>query len=301
MRARPTSSVFCAFGLTASIAACVGACGAAPARDEPGIDCAATDGYDLWVLRPFDTADSTWFAASDGTGQVFCDDPEAIPGTEVEYTVVETGDVVTWCDGPRRATAASTVELLPEGPRCGGDYGLRLTGQRNNDWGSLYGDYMLAGETRDASGYEGIAFWARAEQGTTKSLLLLLNDKYTQNILDDAGNPAAGQESACEESDYSTDPSGPPGSAPGQVGGTVTPGSVPEPGDCGNAYQVAFRVTEDWQLYLLPFDGFTQEALPNRRFEGIDPGSLRSMIFRAPKDTVVDFWIDDLGYYRALD
>lgn len=299
MRARATSSVLPAVGLIASALACLGACSAPAAREELPVDCSVTDSYDLWTLRPFDTADSTWYAAADGTGQVKCDDPDAIPGTQVDYIVVETGDAVSWCDGPRRATAAATVEPLPDGPRCGGDYGLRLTGQRNNDWGSLYGDYVMAGETRDASDYDGVAFWARAEPGTGKALLLLLNDKYTQNILDEAGNPVMGQESACNESEYSNDPA--QGMTQSQVGGSVVPGAVPEPGDCGNAYQLAFRVTEDWKFYRLPFASFHQEALPNRHIEGVDSASLRSMIFRAPKDTVLDIWLDDIGYYRELD
>lgn len=299
MRARPTSSVLSALGIVGSVAACLGACSAPPAREEPGIDCAAGDGYDLWLIRPFDSDQSTWYSAPDDTGQVPCDDPSAIPGTAVPVPVQGTDDTVIRCDGPRRATATATVEPFADGPRCGGDYGLHLTASRNNDWGSLYGDYVSAsadGEV-DATGYEGVTFWARAEPGTERSMTLVLNDKYTYEIAPtiEAPDPPP---SECVNYEGTTEVIT---DVPGQVGGSVTPGYVPPADACGNGHQVIFSVTDEWQMYFLPFSGFWQNATPNRRLEGIDKASIRLFMFRAPKDTILDIWIDDFGFYRTLD
>src|SRR5690606_35881775 len=153
---------------------------------------------------------------------------------------------------------AIACEPIPDGPRCGSQDALRLTARGNQDWGSLYGDYSFATNTTDASEYEGIALWARAAPSTGRSVQVLLNDKYTTNIALDDGSPDPSHESACvdEEIDENQVGSNPTPGVP--IGGGSTPGVVPSEDACGNAYTKLLTITERWELYLLPFDSFTQ-------------------------------------------
>jgi len=57
-------------------------------------------------------------------------------------------------------------------------------------------------------------------------------------------------------------------------------------------------LTENWTHYLLPFDFFKQDALPNRNPNGFDPSAIFGFGVRVPKESVVEIWIDDLGFYR---
>lgn len=287
-------------------AAGVVCCNPFPAREVPPVDCTAADAYEFQLLDDFEVenpADCSWYTGKDDTGLVDCDHPQAIGtgGNTSDMGAAGAPGETVLCDGPRRAQAEYSCEAPVDGPRCGSEKALRLTASRNNDWGCLFGNWALANADTDASDYEGISLWARAEPGTTKSLLVLLNDKYTANVADDDGTLDTNFESACEEPPEDETVGGGSSPSPGVPGGgaTTLPGYVPSENTCGNLYQARLNVTDRWQHYVLPFEVFSQDPLPNRRLEGIDRATLRGIIFRAAKDTVVDFWIDDLSLYRT--
>lgn len=179
--------------------------------------------------------------------------------------------------GPRASVATATIELLPDGDRCGDDHAAVLRAERNQDWGAIFGDYDLAGNgaPRDASQYEGVALWARASAGSDKSVLVILDDQYTTA---DAG--------ICDEPEVVEGTRGP--ELVGQPG-VVLPGAVPGENDCGNGFQRVLTVTERWELHLLPFSSFSQEALPNRRLQGIDSSALYGMNFGRPRARASSF------------
>ncbi len=274
-------------------------CNPFPEREEPPVDCAVGDGYDIDIpfLEFENPGNNTWFPAVDGTGLVSCDHPKAVEGSETEvYEGLGGAPSRILCDGPRRAQATTSIESIPDGPRCGSEYAMRLTARRNNDWGCLFGDHVLARSSFDASEFDGISLWARAAPSTGKSITVLLNDKYTTNITSDDGSLNPAFESACVDEEPEID--GVRGAELAGQPGVTLPGYVPSKNACGNSHQLQLRVTEDWKWYRLPFDSFSQDPLPNRRFEGVDRASLRGMIIRVPKDTVFDLWIDDVAYYR---
>ncbi len=209
------------------------------------------------------------------------------------------------CESTSQRRAVATIDgaaPLAEGERCNGTDAIHLTAARNNDWGCLFGNYQLAQTTSDKSAYDGIGLWAKAAPGTTKTILILLNDKYSVNVTGDDGQPVAGQESACVDEEGAginldlPDQNGQQGS-----GSTAVVGYVPSPNACGNAYQAQLTVTDRWQFYFMPWASFTQDPKPNRRLEGIDPSSLRGITIRAPKAAVLDMWLDDLGYYAKYE
>jgi hypothetical protein len=84
------------------------------------------------------------------------------------------------------------------------------------------------------------------------------------------------------------------------TGNTTTGGSgcVPLPNQCGNSYTRTLILTDGWQLYLLPFDSFKQDALPNRTDQPIDTANIFTFGMRFPKEAVAEVWISNLGFYR---
>lgn len=266
------------------------------------IDCTVGDAYEIQSsIGDFEEGDNcSWFEVPDRTGSVDCDHPlkgdelteDAVGGAGGEGAVppVPTG----LCEGPRFSQAAFACETIPEGPRCGSEMALHLTASRNNDWGGFFADYDIAQTTDDVSEWDGIALWARAEQATQRSVTLALDDKYTANIV--------GQESFCVVEEQSTTNANMNTNTTGvaQSSGQIA-GWVPSEDACGNSFEYHLTVTNDWKLYILPFEDFTQQPLPNRRIEGFDRESFRGIAIRIPKDSVLDLWIDDFGFYRAAD
>lgn len=211
------------------------------------------------------------------------------------------------CEGPRYSQALYNFDAIPEGTRCGSTQALHLTASRNNDWGGFFGNYEFAKVTQDVSQWDGLALWARAENGTQKSVTLTLDDKFTTNLplnhceeeARRAENPEHPdlQRLCVEEEQGPTNPNTNT-SGPSQSSGQVA-GWVPSENGCGNSYEYHLTVTNNWALYLIPFAEFQQAPLPNRRPEGFDRESLRGLRIQIPKESVLDLWIDDFGFYRA--
>jgi hypothetical protein len=207
----------------------------------------------------------------------------------------------TAADGSGGAVMTGGVETIPDGARCGSSTALVIRGVGNNDWGSLFGFNNFG--PRDASAYEGLAFWARAPGSSNKSLTVLFDDPNT-------AVPPTTTDANCK--DYGIDG----GTGTGTVdpgSGMVIPGSVtdaPEPDQCGNSYGVIRVVTMDWRFYTVPFALFQQGHTPNRvpnealMETGATPGTtlltsqILNLILRMPKAVATELWIDNLSFYR---
>lgn len=270
-------------------------------RVAPPVDCTVEDAYEIdgTEIGNFEESDNcSWFGVPDGTGAVDCSHPLA--GEEITETAEDTiaagGAAPTaepistgFCKGPRYSQANFACEPIPEGLRCGSERALHLTASRNNDWGGFFADYDIAQANDDVSEWDGIAVWARAEPGSERSVTLALDDKYTANV---AGYPSFCVDEEAGATNNNTNTTG-----VSQSSGEVA-GWVPSANACGNAYEYHLSVTNDWELYLIPFEDFLQEPLPNRRIEGFDQESLRGVAIRLPKDSIIDLWLDNFGFYR---
>jgi hypothetical protein len=62
---------------------------------------------------------------------------------------------------------------------------------------------------------------------------------------------------------------------------------------------VAILTTENWQLYTIPFSSFNQAFQPDRIPSGLDTAKLALFTVVVPKESVVDLWIANLGFYRT--
>jgi hypothetical protein len=271
-------------GLTAALPCAMLAAGCSAPEERPAweLDCSTPEGIRLEVIpaMQFETGDAGWFAYGDETYG-------AIPGAD--------------------APPAPEAEEIEDGGRCGSQRALVLRASGHDDWGAGFGSWSLATSPADGTGSAGLALWARSRGATDRAVLFHVNDRYSseegvavdpetgETLLDEDGAPVPG----CTVPDVE----------PGQQGacpGTDSQGNqiwVPcgqqtvAPTDCGNAFRRVLAVTEHWQLHLLPWDSFYQEALPNRRPEGIDPSAIHVLLVIVPRETRLELWLDDISFY----
>lgn len=240
------------------------ACTARAPGPPPPIDCSVEDGYELLpsgqTFEPNDN-DPGWYPFGD-------------------------------CTVGRVHTA--TVESIENGGRCGSTAALVLRSSGHHDWGSGFGTYEWRAAPQDATGFEGISFWARSPGATDKGVLVNLGDDQTEmeggicfgSSAMDAGPtvevpiPDAGGETCSVRLESDRDA-----------------GAPPQKGQCGNAFVRSLIVSEHWQFYRLPFDSFVQVATPNR-VDGINPSAIHFFGFNMGKDSRHELWIDDIGFYR---
>ena len=76
----------------------------------------------------------------------------------------------------------------------------------------------------------------------------------------------------------------------------VVPGNF-----CGNNFRAQVSLTDDWELYLFPFEVFAQDPLPSRSPTGIARNQIVSLGFTIPKEAELDFLVDDIRFYRHAD
>lgn len=219
------------------------ACGETAERPPREIDCTADDGYDLKPIPTWESPTSPMFSAP-------------ASGTT-----------------PRSITSWSASEPYPT-DACGTSPALHVMMFNNPDWGSIVGTYQRLPEAeRDASGYSGISFWAKATYD--KFFTLILSDSQS-----DEASTRPVEEGGCDPN------------------ANIDERGVSRPEECGNLFQAIFMVTEWWQFYTIPWNQFVQEERPNLRNGGIDSSAIYNIIIRSPKDTATDLWMDDFAWYR---
>jgi len=163
-----------------------------------------------------------------------------------------------------------------------------------------------------------MSFWAKAPRNTTNAFTLVLSDANTtvptghENDLCVARTgplPDAGPTEICTNYCSTGSGSGPPTGDPNGI--NAGSGSAPTPPDaCGNGYSVVQQVTSEWRFYKIPFGAFQQDAKPNRvpnaylykagpvAGTGLLTGSLKFLLFRAPREATMELWLDNLSFYR---
>jgi hypothetical protein len=254
--------------------------------------CSLADGYETLNISDFEGNESGWFFYSDHT-------PGGVPV-------------------PADPSNVPVSKLDP--PRCGSSWAIKLEAYGNNYWGAGFGDWTHNSFSSRAQGpgYQGISFWARAGAGTDKTFLLSIDDGRT--IKAPRVAPDGGALPAANEGDQDLDGDGflgpgdiasgtycrlpPPqyiGDPTCYYGGTQAPDAVtrvPEPGECGNTFHTYVTITEDWQLYLIPWTRLVQWPCPNRLADGIDPNDIRKLDIRLVQGSHYEIWLDDISFYR---
>jgi hypothetical protein len=163
----------------------------------------------------------------------------------------------------------ATPETIPGG-RCSSNFAMRVTGQGFNDWGALLG-MSLAYGTRpngeeggipyDASGRQGIQFWARIGDTSTDQVRVAFGDANNE--------PDGG---LCDEN-----------------GGGGT--------ECYDTFGVFLtQLDTTWRAYRVPFTGLSQRDF-GYPAEGVAVDALYTIGFNFEPSAIFDFWVDDLSFY----
>jgi len=217
------------------------------------------------------------------------------------------------------ATNSAAMAMVPaDAPPCFDPPAVHIQMHHNNDWGSAAGFYGFAPMDqamnklpRKESAYEGLAFWARAPGNTGKSFMVVLDD---YNTYDPTPLPAGEADAAADPNpndsncvSYTMREGGVSVTIIDPATGAVlssTSTTVTASNACGNDYMAVVTATTDWRFYTIPLDRFHQTAMPNRVPNSTLPGTglltdeLSNLLLRFPKESEVDLWIDNLGFYK---
>jgi hypothetical protein len=209
--------------------------------------------------------------------------------------------------------------------RCESTESVVIRSSHHNDWGincnfNSFADHTVNSDgswqyvPRDESAWEGLSFWARAPDSSSKGFTLALDDANT--TVKDAKSTPGGH---CKY--YNAVDGGIGGStinaaldpATGQVvSGSAIASRLPD--ECGNnkgnSYTDVVAVTSEWAFYTIPWQQFAQQAYPNRvpnsilTETGTVPGTalLTNKLFylsiRPPKEAPFELWMDKVTFYR---
>jgi hypothetical protein len=209
---------------------------------------------------------------------------------------------------PDASAGANNSQPIGGEGLCGSQTAQVLSASHDNDWGTTCGVGNFG--PLDRSNDEGLSFWARAPDNSSKGFTISL---YDANNTDQSvggncrtyGIPDGGVQGSTITTFL--DP------ATGQpISGTAIASRLPD--ECGNnhtnSYDFVASVTSEWILYTIPWPKFTQAAYPNRvpnpvlTETGNVPGTgllttqLWSLGLRPSKEVAFELWIDKLGFYR---
>jgi hypothetical protein len=261
-----------------------------------GIDCSQEEPYSVDVIYAFD-------------GEVGEDLEAGTPlGTEESHWFKFNDQTPTSrASGPDMDASASEFGVRPiEGGRCGNNYALLLTQSGRNDWGGAFGNWNIVSAGHDASGQEGLSFWARAP--FDKSITVVLDDNTSAARLTE-DPPDSGtfiNNGECDVTDLDAaviiGPDGavttPEGRRDGGANLAAYDSGVAGPNDCGNSFTRPLVLSARWEFYTLPFSSFAQIQQPNLSPEGINSSAIHGILFRIPKASKMELWLDDIGFYR---
>ncbi len=284
--------------LVCSAALLAAGCATKPRTATSTVDCAQGDAYEFLSPAIFDftAAEPGWFQYADAT-----------PGGSPDLT------------DPTVSSNIRSVVLDPPG-RCGDTNIIKLQASGHNFYGTGFGDYFHndQGSRAHGAGYDGISLWARSPGNTDKTFLLSVDDGQTIVLrppaVDGGGLPGPLPGDQDLDGDGFIGPGDivrgtrcrlPPTQTLVRVAcyssATLPPAAatrVPEPDECGNQFHAYVTTTDDWQLFLLPWDELVQWPCPNRLSGGIDPADIAGFTITFIQGSTYDLWLDNIAFYR---
>ncbi len=294
--------VFC-FGLLLAVYAC----GVDNPRPPVAVNCSVENDYDFSTphLSDFTVGkDPDWFYFSDNTDTL---DAGVTGGLDA---------------GNKYPVAVFNVRPLSPSELCGNTGALEIQAKGHNFYGSGFGDWSHQATPTDGSAYEGLSFWARSGPNADKTFMFYVDDDHT--YLNHIGSPAGGllPLASSPGSGNSQDLDGDGFIGPGDIasgtdcrlppiqalgypacygGGVLPPGTptrVPTPDECGNQFHTYITITENWQLFLIPWNQLAQWPCPNREPGGIDKAKILQWEIKLLQGTNYDIWFAQFAFYR---
>jgi hypothetical protein len=278
-------------------------------QNGPSVDCSVADAYEFLNINNFTAIDSGWYYYADTTPQ-----ETTIASLQAQYPNVPPIDLAK-----KYGLAYQQAVTLDAPGRCGDTRVLELVARGYNFWGAGFADWQHETSKADGTGYQGLSFWARSAPNTEKTFMFYVDDGRTI-VLTRAKPDAAGVFSATGPNDQDLNGDGllnagdiafdtecriPPVQAlcdPACYYGGVQPPAaavcVPASNECGNQFHKYITTTEDWQLFLIPWNELVQWPCPNRLEGGINPADIRKFEIKVRQGTNYEIEIDNIAFYR---
>jgi hypothetical protein len=271
----PLSARCACLGAIAALSGVLGACSTPPTRDAPAVACSKLDDLEFAPLG------LGWFSYGDETPRAY----RGEPGT----AMVSEGTT------PPPPPPDSPLYGAIDGP-CGLESPWLFKAAGHNDWGAGFGTPPRElPAAPDGSDYEGIALWARTSPGHDNGLTIAVNT--LQNSW-----PSGVTEANMDEDIQCTPPPSEDGAVYMQTqdgsGTTLAYGTVPRASDCGNEFARVLVTGSRWDLYLLPWTSFHQQADPRRDANGLDPTYLLQFGVRIGREKDVELRTTAWQMYR---
>jgi hypothetical protein len=176
---------------------------------------------------------------------------------------------------------ATFAAPLPKGCSLG-ERGAHLRAEGLYNWGGqLYRDFSQS--PVDASGYDGIAFWAKlGQEGLGRSVFIAFEDKYTREdsykLTDKDGNPVIDEETGQQKS-YCTD-------------------SSVDTEKC-DRFGAGVGLEEAWRYIKVPFSSVQQRGY-GRASDHLHTEELLGIaVYFDVGDW--DFWMDEISFYKEKE
>jgi hypothetical protein len=281
------------------------------ARPEVRLDCDAAErlierdtfspDYFPFELDPLSSNNDHFFCFADGSADGYPANSAPFPANGCPMPQVkEVNEGQDFCHGtnadPTRHKAAFLIQA-GQHEFYGGEIG-------NWDWNS--------GGVPSSTDFvpDGIAFWARSDIQSDKFITVYLNNSQTGAPSDTVPGTtysptlaAKGREAGCIPGvGNNSGPSGVSVTAsstdPNVQTNSSTVTVVSPANQCGNRWRRLLQTSEDWQLYLLPFETFYQDVQPNRVTGPFDPSEFYQIAFGFGRDMTISLWIDEIFFYR---
>lgn len=187
-----------------------------------------------------DTRISEGNGANPWAGFWFEDNDESPEGRQ---DPADPADLVSTLDPPRGASTKAV--------HTSADDGFIL-------WGAGVGFHLDDEAYYDASGYRGLTFWARAEEGSTRKMKVLFIDQQTYHM-----------GGICNDAE----------------------------GECNNHFHKPVMLESEWKHFKIPVECLKQEPY-GKQLLAPALERLWAIEFFFDKELAFELWIDDVAFYR---
>jgi hypothetical protein len=221
------------------------------------VDCTKDSGLMLDKIADFEMGSADINSAPGRKGSFFTYNDKSATGVEA----------------PPMDSVVAPMEI--PGQRCTSKFALHVSAKGFTVWGAGFGSDIAYGldaaadsgasprGSYDASGYTGIAFWARSEPGSKPGLRLNVADKN---------------------------------SAP-EGGLCVVDMTGMDPNRCYDDFGATIGITTAWDFFKFPFAEMKQRSF-GLKAAAMDTAHLYGLQFQAPAGVDFDVWMDDVEFYK---
>lgn len=185
----------------------------------------------------------------------------------------------TGTQSPPAGTQLFPMEDL-EPPRGTSRVAVRTTGSGFGTWGAGVGFELASTEPYDASGYAGIAFWARGAEGLTQRVRINVTDRNTSQF-----GPVCDLD--CQ-----------PDIGPTLINEPTDKICMEEDGPCHDYFGADFgaELSGEWRFFRYLWRELHAQNWAMKNLESIVTSEVYGLRIQADRGVPFDFWLDDITF-----